>query len=172
MPGPKKPMQLNLLNGGKHWTKDEIKERLSTEVQPRTEEIAAPSYLTASQKKTFDRLAKQLEKIGIMGETDCDTLARYVTAQSLYEQAIKDLRTVQKQKPKDMTPTEAMRWAGALETLDKRADRYFKQAQTAARSLGLTISDRCRLAVPTVGEEKPKENKFSKFGSGKAAGNE
>ena len=171
MPGPKKPMQLNLLTGGKHWTKDEIKERLSTEVQPRTEEIAAPSYLTASQKKTFTRLARQLEKIGIMGETDCDTLARYVTAQSLYEQAVKDLRTVQKQKPKDMTPLEIMRWAGAMETLDKRTDKYFKQAQTAARSLGLTISDRCRLSVPTVGEEKPKENKFSKFGSGKAAGN-
>ena len=172
MPGPKKPMQLNLLNGGKHWTKDEIKERLSTEVQPRTEEIAAPSYLTASQKKTFTRLARQLEKIGIMGETDCDTLARYVTAQSLYEQAVKDLRTVEKQKPKYMTPLEIMKWAGAMETLDKRTDKYFKQAQTAARSLGLTISDRCRLSVPTVGEEKPKENKFSKFGSGKAAGNE
>ena len=172
MPGPKKPMQLNLLTGGKHWTKDEIKERLSTEVQPCTEEIAAPSYLTASQKKTFTRLARQLEKIGIMGETDCDTLARYVTAQSLYEQAVKDLRTVQKQKPKDMTPLEIMKWAGAVETLDKRTDKYFKQAQTAARSLGLTISDRCRLSVPTAGEEKPKANKFSKFGSGKAAGNE
>ena len=172
MPGPKKPMQLNLLTGGKHWTKDEIKERLSTEVQPCTEEIAAPSYLTASQKKTFIRLARQLEKIGIMGETDCDTLARYVTAQSLYEQAVKDLRTVQKQKPKDMTPLEIMKWAGAMETLDKRTDKYFKQAQTAARSLGLTISDRCRLSVPTTGEEKPKQNKFSKFGSGKAAGNE
>lgn len=172
MPGPKKPMQLNLLNGGKHWTKDEIKERLSTEVQPCTEEIAAPSYLTAPQKKTFDRLAQQLVKIGIMGETDCDTLARYVTAKSLYEQAVKELRTVQKQKPKDLTPTEIMHWAGAMETLDKRVDRYFKQAQTAARSLGLTISDRCRLAVPTTGEEKPKQNKFSKFGSGKAAGNE
>jgi hypothetical protein len=71
-----------------------------------------------------------------------------------------------------MTPLEIMKWAGAMEALDKRTDKYFKQAQTAARSLGLTISDRCRLAVPTVGEEKPKENKFSKFGSGKAAGNE
>ena len=172
MPGPKKPMQLNLLNGGKHWTKDEIETRLKTEVQPCTEEITAPSYLTAPQKKTFTRLARQLEKIGIMGETDCDTLARYVTAQSLYEQAVKDLRTIQKQKPKDMDSHELILWVSALESLDKRADRYFKQAQTAARSLGLTISDRCRLSVPTIGEDKPKQNKFSKFGSGKAAGNE
>lgn len=172
MPGPKKPMQLNLLAGGKHWTKDEIKDRLATEVHPCTDEIAAPSYLTGPQKKTFNRLAMQLEKIGIMGETDCDTLARYVTAQSLYEQSIKDLRAIQKQKPKDMNPHELISWVAALEALDKRADKYFKQAQTAARSLGLTISDRCRLSVPSKEPETPKQNKFSKFGSGRAAGNE
>ena len=171
MPGPKKPMKLNLLNGGKHWTAAEIEERLSTEVHPCTDEIEAPSYLTKKQKDTFNRLAAQLEKIGIMGETDCDTLARYVTAQSLYEQAVKDLRTIQKQKPKDMDTKELVAWAGALEALDKRTDKYFKQAQTAARSLGLTISDRCRLAIPKAGGEEPKPNKFAKFGSGKAAGN-
>ena len=171
MPGAKKPMKLNLMNGGKHWTKDEIEERLATEVHPCTDEIEPPSYLTAAQKKTFKKLANQLEKIGIMGETDCDTLARYITAQALYEQSVKDLRTIQKQKPKDMRPGELVHWCDALEALDKRTDKYFKQAQTAARSLGLTISDRCRLSVP-VPDEPPKQNKFAKFGSGRAAGNE
>lgn len=171
MAGAKKPIQLNLALGGKHWTKEEIAERLRSEVQPQTDGIAAPSYLTAKQKKQFDIIAEQLQRIGIMGETDCDTLARYITAQSLYEQAVKDLRSIQKDRPKDATAEDLATWAAMLNLLDKRQDRYFKQAQTAAAALGLTISSRCKLALPSS-DEKPKVNKFAKFGDRKAAGGE
>ena len=57
-----------------------------------------------------------------------------------------------------------------MEKLDKRQDRFFKQASTMARDLGLTISSRCKLQVPVKEEEKP-VNKFARFG-GKAAGSE
>jgi P27 family predicted phage terminase small subunit len=170
MAGPKKPMKLNLLQGGKHWTKEEIAERLSSEVQPMTEGIAAPSYLTKKQKDQFNEIAGQLQRIGIMGETDNDALARYITAQGLYEEAVKDLRKLQKERPKDAGPAGLVAWAQLLETLDKRQDRYYKQAQTAAAALGLTISSRCKLAVPK-GAEEPKVNKFAKFGKDRAAGN-
>lgn len=173
MAGPRKPMLLNLANGGKNWTKEEIQDRLSSELQPVTDEIAAPSFLTAKQAKEFDRIAAQLQKLGIMGETDCDTLARYVVAQELYANAVKDLRDIRKLKPKEgddpvRALENAVAWADMLNTLDKRCDRYFKQATTAASALGLTISSRCKLVVP-VKEEKPKVNKFAQFG--KAAGN-
>jgi P27 family predicted phage terminase small subunit len=171
MAGARKPMNLNLALGGKHWTKEEIKERTEREVQPITDGIAAPSYLTAKQKKQFNIIADQLKRIGIMGETDNDTLARYVTAQELYEQAVKDLQKLQKACPKNTDPLELVTWAGLLERLDKRVERYFKQATAAAAKLGLTISDRCRLAVPKAAEA-PKVNKFSCFDGGKAAGNE
>lgn len=170
MAGTKKPIKLNLAIGAKHWTKEEIQERLSSEVQPLTDGIAAPSYLTSKQKKQFNTIADQLCRIGIMGETDNDTLARYITAQELYEQAVKDLRSLQKERPKDAGAAELVTWAQLLETLDKRQDRYFKQAQTAAAALGLTISSRCKLAVPKSAEA-PKENKFARFGDRKAAGN-
>ena len=169
MAGPKKPMKLNLLQGGKHWTKEEIAERLSSEVQPCTDEIAAPSYLTKKQKDQFNTIAAQLQRIGIMGETDCDALARYITAQDLYEQAVKDLRKIQKERPKDADAGTLMRWADLLVSMDKRQDRYYKQAERAASALGLTISSRCKLAVPK-GAEEPKVNKFNKFTNGKAAG--
>lgn len=174
MAGPRKPMLLNLATGGKNWTKDEIQERLSSEVQPVTDGIAAPSFLTAKQKKEFDRIAAQLQKLKIMGETDCDTLARYVVAQELYANAVKDLRAIRKLRPKDdgdpvRALENAIAWADMLNTLDKRCDRYFKQATTAASALGLTISSRCKLVVP-VKEEAPKTNKFAQFG--KAAGSE
>ena len=162
MARPREPIALIQAKGKKNLTKAEIKEREATEVQPCTDEIVAPSYLTAAQRKQFDKLAGQLQKIKIMGETDCEALARYVTAQALYEQAVKDLRAIHRQKPKDMEARVLVAWADALDKLDKRQDRYFKQAQTAARDLGLTISGRVKLQIP-VKEEAPKVNKFAQF---------
>lgn len=172
MAGARQPIGLIIANGKKHLTKSEIEERQNSEPQPCTDGIAAPSYLTAKQKKEFDKIADQLERIGIMGETDCDALARYIIAQGLYEQAVKDLRQIHKERPKDADPVTLMKWADLMVNLDKRQDRYFKQAHTAAKALGLTISDRCKLVVPKAAEP-PKENKFSRFiVGGKAAGSE
>lgn len=167
MAGPRQPLNLVIAKGKKHLTKEEIQERQSSEVQPVTDGIAAPSFLTAKQKKEFDRIAAQLQKLKIMGETDCDTLARYVVAQELYTQAVKDLRDIRKLRPKDgddpvRALENAVAWADMLNTLDKRTERYFKQATTAAAALGLTISSRCKLVVP-LKEETPKQNKFDKF---------
>lgn len=165
MAGQRQPIGLVQANGRKHLTKEEIRKRTAEEVQPCTDGIEAPGFLTAAQKKQFNKIAGQLQKIKIMGETDVDALARYITAQSLYEQAVRDLRKLAKDRPKrDAEDYYALLelWSNMTEATDKRQDRYFKQAQTAARDLGLTISSRCKLQVP-VTEEAPKENKFSKF---------
>lgn len=167
MAGPRQPIGLVQANGRKHLTKEEIQRRTAEEVQPCTDNIKAPSYLTAKQKKQFDTIAGQLQKIKIMGETDVDALARYVTAQHLYEEAVKELRKLAKDRPTDRNAEGYFRdlelWSVLNDLADKRQDRYFKQAQTAARDLGLTISSRCKLQVPTGGEDKPKDNKFNKF---------
>lgn len=175
MAGPRQPIELVVANDRKHLTKAEIEERRQRELKPCTDDITAPSYLTAKQKRTFNKIAQQLKKLNIMGETDTGALARYVTAQELYEEAVKDLRKLAKDRPsaeekeddQDNYYKRVALYYELLESATKRQDRYFKQAQTAAASLGLTISSRCRLVAP-VAEEKPKENKFSKFG--KAAG--
>lgn len=165
MARPRQPLELLVAKGNKHLTKQEIHDRTESEVKPCTDEIVAPSYLTATQKKDFDKIAAQLDKLGIMGETDCETLARYITAQSLYAQAVKDLRKLSKERPKDAGAAELVQWAQLQEILDKRIDRYFKQATAAASKLGLTISDRCKLVVPQA-PEAPKPDKFSKFNRG------
>ena len=170
MAGPRQPIELIITKGKKNLTKAEIAERRASEVQPRTEGIEPPSYLTAAQKKHFVKLAGQLQKIRIMGETDCDTLARYVVAEAQYQAASKDVLDAHKKRPKNAAPEELMVWAAMMEKLDKRQDRFFKQASTMARDLGLTISSRCKLQVPVKEEEKP-VNKFARFG-GKAAGSE
>lgn len=172
MAGQKQPIELVIANGKKHLTKDEIAHRRATEVQPCTDDIAAPAYLTASQKKQFDKLAGQLQKIKIMGETDTDALARFITSQNLYEQAVKDLRAIQKQRPKEMDPGALAAWADMLDRLDKRVSRYFNQAQSAARDLGLTITARCKIQVPTPAEPEKPANKFNRFNNMKAVGAE
>lgn len=172
MAGSRQPIELVIANGKKHLTKTEIEERRSREVQPCTDEIVAPSYLLKKQKTQFNRLANQLQRIKIMGETDVDALARYVTAQSQYENATKELRQLQRERPDKDDENyfdKFCKWMSAQDTLAKLQNRYFTQAHTAATSLGLTISSRCKLEVPVV-EEAPKVNKFAKFG--KAAGNE
>lgn len=168
---PREPIELIIAKGKKNLSKAEIAERRASEVAPCTDEIAAPEYLTEEQTAHFIKLAKQLEKIKIMGETDCDTLARYVVAESLYEQAVEDLRIVHEQRPKNADAMDLMTWAAMMEKLDKRQDRYCKQASTMARDLGLTISSRCKLQVPANDEPEKPVNKFARFG-GKAAGAE
>lgn len=168
---PREPIDLLLAKGKKHLTKAEIEERRASEVAPATDDITAPTFLTAAQKKHFDKLAGQLQKIKIMGETDVDTLARYVVAEQQYEAATKELRKVSKQRPAGETPAETLElltaWYAVQESVAKLQDRYYKQASALARDLGLTISSRCKLQVP-VKEEEVKVNKFNSFG--KAAG--
>ena len=167
MARPREPVALLVAKGKKHLTKDEIAAREASEVKPCVDGIAAPSYLTAAQKKRFNVLSAQLKKINIMGETDVDALARYVVAQSLFEQYSKELRALLKKAPNREGEDYFERlgiWAATQENLAKQQDRYFKQAHTCASALGLTISARCRLEVPTQ-PETPKVNKFAKFGA-------
>ena len=167
MAGPRQPIDLIIANGRKNLTKAEIAERRATEVAPCADDLTAPSYLTAAEKKRFNKLAGQLAKIKVMGETDTETLARYVTAQTLYEKATKELRTLTNKRPTDTEADDYYErldlWTTAQDNLARVQDRYFKQAQTVASSLGLTISSRCKLIAP-VKDEAPKVNKFAKFG--------
>ena len=172
MARPREPINLIEIKGRSNLGKAEIEARRASEVQPCADEIEAPSYLTAAQKKHFNKLARQLEKIKIMGETDVDTLARYVVAEMNYQTATKALRSAMKKQPKESENLEEYyaQFNAWLDMQDKAArsqDRFYKQASSLARDLGLTISSRCKLVVPSK-DEQPKVNKFAQFG--KAAG--
>ena len=170
MARPRQPIQLIIAKDKKNLTKAEIAERLAQEVAPCNDDITAPSNLSAAEKKRFDKIAHQLDKLGILGETDVETLARYVVAQGQYEKITKEMRTILKKSPdakSEMYFFELDRWIDKQEKLAKLQNRYFTQAQTAASALGLTISSRCKLIAPKADEE-PKQNKFAKFGGGEA----
>lgn len=174
MAGARQPIALVQAKGKKHLTKAEIKAREAAEVKPCADDLSAPSYLTAAEKKRFNKIVEQLDKIKIVGETDTETISRYITAQTQYESVTKDLRALMKQKPKSTDADYYNKLDIFIDSqmrLAKLQDRYFAQAQTAASSLGLTISSRCKLQMP-VAEEAPKVNKFAKFADNESEGGE
>lgn len=166
MARPREPIALIKAKGKKHLTKAEIKAREAAEVKPLKGDIVAPGFLTPAQKTKFNRLANQLSRQNLMGETDTECLARYVAAQSIYEQTTKELRSMLQRPPKDNGAEKYYErveaWVKSTERLALQQDRYFKQASAAARDLGLTISSRCKLVAPQP-PEPPKGNKFDRF---------
>jgi P27 family predicted phage terminase small subunit len=152
MAGQRQPIELIITKGSKHLTKAEIEDRQSREVKPITDNIIAPDYLTKKQKAEFYRIAEQLGKLKIMGETDVDALARYIIANEFYVNAVKKMRT----REVMADPVKFDAWA-------KIQERYFKQCRSSANDLGLSISSRCKLVVPEAKKDAPKENKFAKF---------
>ena len=152
MAGQRQPIELLQVRGAKHLTKAEILERQAREIKPITDNIIAPAYLTKKQKEEFYKISSQLEKLKIMGETDVDALARYITANDFYVNAVKQLR-------KSEVKNDPM----LFDAWSKIQERYFKQCRASANDLGLSISSRCKLVVPEANKETPSENKFKKF---------
>lgn len=152
MARPREPVDLIKAKGKSHLGEAELEARKAAEVPVTTEEIEPPEYLTPNQKKHFNKLARQLQRVKILSDTDIDTLARYVSAQELYVDATKKARAALK-KSNDLVE---------LERLTKLQDRYCKQAANLARDLGLTILSRAKIQVP-VKEEEQKKNRFAQF---------
>jgi P27 family predicted phage terminase small subunit len=152
MSGQRLPTGVVEARGNKHFSKAELEERKNQEIQPNTDNIIAPAYLTKKQKEDFYSISEQLEKLNIMGNTDVDALARYIVAKDFYINAVKQMR-----KPEVKSdPFSFDKWA-------KIQERYFKQCRASANDLGLSISSRCKLVVPQPKQDKPNENKFKKF---------
>lgn len=152
MAGQRIPLEVVQARGAKHLTKAEIKERQEREIKPITDNIIAPVYLTKKQSEEFYRIADQLKKLKIMGETDVDALGRYIVANDFYINAVRQMR----KKDVRSDPVRFEAWA-------KIQERYFKQCRSSANDLGLSISSRCKLVVPKTEAPTPKENKFKVF---------
>lgn len=152
MAGQRLPLEVVQARGSKHLTKAEIQERREREIKPITDNIIAPDYLTQKQKEEFYRIADQLKKLNILGETDVDALGRYITAKAMYENAVKQMRRSEVKN----NPILFDKWL-------KVQDKLFKQCRASANDLGLSISSRCKLVVPEAKTETPKENKFKRF---------
>lgn len=143
---PRQPVDLLIAKGKSHMGQKEIEERREQEVKVPFDQIETPEYLTGASKKEFEKYAYMLKEIGIFTELDVECLVRYVMSQALYMQYTNKLLKL----VKNGTVQE-------LKGIQSLQDRAFRQAQSAASSLGLTISSRCKLTVPKVASDEDLE---------------
>lgn len=151
MAGARQPIDLVLARGKKNLTKAEIEMRRAQEIKVNFKNVTPPDYLPAKLKKDFEEIAAKLLAIGIMTELDEDCLARYLISQNNYLNYTKLL-------------AKAMRTENMDDIIkaQRAQDLAFRQCQSAANALGLTISSRCKLVMPEVEVVQPK-NKFDRF---------
>lgn len=164
MARPREPIDLVKAKGRKHLTKAEYEQRKKAEVTAPCDNVTPPAYLTKKEKEKFNEIAQQLIDIGIMTNLDCDVLARYVRADSEYLKLTKQLNKIRFVPDKKSEITEEAQideQLGKYGYLQKLQLKAAKQCNECARELGLTISSRCKLAMPKT-EETPLENKFLK----------
>lgn len=179
MAGKRRPMDVNLsvVDGGKHWTKEEIQERQDEELRlEKPKELKAPSWLTGHAKKLFKSYASQLLKFpaGMVSELDTGTLARYCDCEAAYGEASRQktswlgecsqrLKTADKDNLADLEKDPA--YGTAKEQLDYwigQMAKLEKICRGCAAELGMTVSSRCKLIVPKV-DPKPEEDPLAQL---------
>ena len=134
---PREPIDLIKYKNKKHLTSAEYEERKSGELHVPFTEVQPPDYLnTEAQREIFSHYAEMLVSLGIFTELDVDCLARYVLAHELYLTYTSMLLEMDSES------------ISVRKDLQNMQDKAFKQAQTAAKDLGLTITSRAKLVVP------------------------
>lgn len=179
MPGKRRPMDVNLsvVDGGKHWTKDEIQQRQEGELKlEKPKALKTPSWLTGVGKKLFKTYAGQLLKFpaGMVSELDTGTLARYCDCEAAYSEASRQktawlnecAQILKEADPDDLVAlNECPAYGVAKEQVDYwigQMAKLEKICRGCAAELGLTISSRCRLIVPKV-DPKPEEDPLAQL---------
>lgn len=169
MSGQRQPIELLLIKGNKHLTKDEVEDRKSREIRAPSDKVRAPSYLDKDMKKEFTKISKELVEVGIMTNLDVDALARFILAKKMYLQITNELllrnpiTEIEEEVTEDggtVRVTQSV--SGTYLELLQAQDKLFKQCRQSAADLGLTISSRCRLVVPKkeTKQEKTEEEKL------------
>lgn len=187
MAGKRRPMDVNLsvVEGGKgkHWTKAEIKDRKSSEVNlPKPKALTPPTWLNDPAKKLFRKYAKQLLDFpaGIVSNLDAGTLARYCDCELSYAEASKHkgvwMEVCKRRLEAFCSPdsiavskSDTQRVKEAYEEAKKQVDfwssqmvKFEKIARSCATEMGMTVSSRCRLVVPQA-EKKPEEDPLAEL---------
>lgn len=153
MPRRKEPVDLIKAKGKSHHITKEIEEeRKSKELKIPFTQIIPPKFLkTKKRKDHFVQIASMLDSVGVWSELDATVLGMFVVAADQYEKFTHQLDAFLK--------AEVIDWK-AIEKAQISQNVSFKQAQTCASKLGLTITDRCKITAPQIKEEKP-ANKFA-----------
>lgn len=140
MPGPRQPTELLVLNGNKHLSRSEEDERRDAEVHvPPAETVMPPDYLPKKLHDEFIRTGELLCASGLYTDLDQDVLAQFYLCRDRWiradKQAAKAINAKDEKLAKEWTAIQG---------------QYFRQCRQCAEVMGLSVSSRCRLVVPTA----------------------
>lgn len=144
MAGARQPTDLVVRNGRKHMTRAEEDARRDREVVvPAPQRAEPPKWLPKELHREFRAIGKQLIDVGLYTDLDADNLGRYLVAHHEYISATAEVQRALTQAPGHARDLEAADGWGRVQ------ERYFKQARNCANDMGLTVSSRCRLVLPS-----------------------
>lgn len=146
----KEPIDLIMAKGKKHLTKDEYLDRKNSEVEVPFTEINPPKYLNKRQKEEFIEYAIKLKDINIFTELDSETLARYVISRDLYLKYTKNINSMIKKGNEEEQINKIVK----IQNMQHKA---FLQCDSCAKSLGLTVTSRCKLVIPQYNDGEDDE---------------
>ena len=181
-------VNLSVIGGGKHWTKEEIEKRRAQELTlPKPKVLKAPKWLDKNAKKLFNSYAKLLLAFpeGIVSELDTGTLARYCDCELSYAEAsaqkdawlnaCRDLRVTAMESGAWNSLANEAEYINAEKQVDywsAQMARFEKICRGCAADMGLTVTSRCKLVVPQVElqpEKDPLEDLRKQFLGGQVA---
>lgn len=135
---------------GKQKTLNRKRQEADLKIDRDTLDGAAPDWLDDEAKAEFRRVVSEAKKISLFDNLDFSVLAVYCAAYSQFIQAHKAIAEEGAVVGDKVSP-----WVGV-------ADKAATQILKCSGKLGLAITDRLRLIVPTKNEVKG-QNKFLDF---------
>lgn len=152
-----KPITLHVLQGNPNrLTKKEIEARKQAEekLKPKTDKVKAPKWLSKEAKKEFNRIAKELQEIGLITNVDIDMLAAYCDAYVEYQRCTKIIEEEGLMVEYTNKAAETNKVPHPLLTKKKQ---LFEQMKSIAGEFGLTPSARAKIAIPKQENKEPSE---------------
>ena len=116
-------------------------------------ENSAPEWLTEDAAKEFNRVVAEAKTINLFDNLDLAILAIYADSYSRYIEAT--------QKARQFGLTAQSRGAFTVSPYVDIADKMATQIMKCSAKLGLSVTDRLKLIVPT--KEEKAVNKFLEF---------
>lgn len=155
---PPKPTNLKVLQGNPGKRPINQSEPKPTPVAPRR-----PSWLVGEAKKEWERIAPELERVGLLTVVDGSTLASYCQWWAIYLQATKELK-VHLQKEKKLTVTYINTQGAENEVPHPSiaiAEKASKNIKAFCTEFGLTPASRARMEVKPIEGKDPMEELLS-----------
>lgn len=140
MAGKRQPTALVEANGRKHMSRAEADARRDAEVYvPVPDRAIPPKWLPKKHHAEYQQLGDLLIACGLFSDLDNDVLGQYFIARDSWLLAQRRAAAAIRAKDEDA----AKIWTTVQAS-------YFKQARQAGDAMGLTVTSRCRIVVPSA----------------------